>query len=96
MHLSFPNNFGAGPFFDFFRGTSNTGSSLTCFISFGALSKGGLFLPKKLKLGVKAPPPPGWDDEFGDRQLTPLLVEVVEFELERQPGGDDAPELESL
>ena len=53
-------------------------------------------MPKKLKLGVKAPPPPGWDDEFGDRQLTPLLVEVVEFELERQPGGDDAPELESL
>ena len=47
-------------------------------------------MPKKLKFGVN----PGW--EFGDRQLTPLLVEVVEFELERQPGGDDAPELESL
>ena len=42
-------------------------------------------MPKKLKLGEKF----CW--ELGDKQLTPLDVLVVEFELERHPGGDEAP-----
>ena len=48
-------------------------------------SNGGVTLPKKLKFGVKL------GCEFGDKQLTPLDVLVVEFELDKQPGGDEAP-----